>query len=94
MSEETLLARFLAKVEAHQAHPLRLRLDWDGIHRCPACDPVPPRWVQVRRVAPGCWQAWCRRCAYLTDTGLVTQVGSWGRAMLRAGEHLAEVHRG
>lgn len=48
--------------------------------------------VRVCRVVPGCWEAWCGRCAFLTDTGLVTQVGSWERAMLRAGEHVQEVH--
>lgn len=89
---ERLLARFEAGIEAHRSHPPRLRLDWDGMHRCPACDPAPPRPMQVRQVMPGCWEVWCRRCAFLTNTGLVAQVGTWGRAMQRAGEHLAGVH--
>jgi len=91
-SVERLLARFNAGVEAHKAHPPRLRRDWDGFHRCPNCDPLPPCPVTVRRVLPECWEVWCRRCAFLTNTGLVAQVGSWERAMLRAGEHLADVH--
>lgn len=87
-----MVARFVAAVEAHEGHRAGWRLDWDGVHRCPECEPFPPRPVLVRRVVPGCWEAWCRRCAFLTDTGLVAQVGSWERALVRAGEHLREVH--
>ncbi|MET9222339.1 hypothetical protein ABZX65_26745 [Streptomyces sp. NPDC003300] len=43
MSDETALREaYTAAVEAHKTHRARLRLDPDGIHRCPECDPVPP----------------------------------------------------
>ena len=85
--------RFGAAVEAHKGHrQAGLRLDWDGVYRCPECEPVPPQLVLVRRVVPGCWEAWCRQCALLAGAGLVAQVGSWERAMARVQEHLATMH--
>jgi len=41
-SEAALREAFVAAVEAHKAHRPLLRLDPDGIYRCPECDPVPP----------------------------------------------------
>jgi len=43
-------------------------------------------------MVPGCWEVWCWRCDFLTNTGLVARVGSWERAMLRAVGHLTEIH--
>jgi hypothetical protein len=48
--------------------------------------------LRVRRVVPGCWEVWCRRCLP-EEVRILAQVGTWERAMRRAGEHLAEVHR-
>lgn len=48
----------------------------------------------VHRVVPGCWEAWCPCCS--DDPAavmVVAQVGTWERAMWRAGEHVREVHR-
>ncbi|RCH70467.1 hypothetical protein DT019_02980 [Streptomyces sp. SDr-06] len=40
MSERELLeAAYLDGVEAHKAHPPRLRRDRDGIYHCAACNP-------------------------------------------------------
>jgi len=49
------------------------------------------RAVSVRRVVPGCWEAFCWCCGGRLR-GVVAQVSSWERAMLRAGGHLAEIH--
>lgn len=35
---DRLEAAYVATVEAHRAHPPRLRLGRDGIYRCVACD--------------------------------------------------------
>ena len=49
--------------------------------------------LTVRRVVLGCWEALCPCCVDDPVTGpVVAQVGTWERAMQRAGEHLAEVH--
>jgi hypothetical protein len=50
--------------------------------------------VRVQRVVPGCWEALCPCCTENPVMGpVVAQVGSWARAMARACEHLAAVHR-
>lgn len=43
--------------------------------------------VRVRRLMSGCWEVWCPRCPMA-----VAMPSTWGRAMLRAGEHAREVH--
>lgn len=55
MSERELLEKdFADAVAAHKTHPPAWRLDPDGIHRCPECDPVPPRLPTAREVrCPG-----------------------------------------
>lgn len=55
MSESEMRAlevSFLAAVEAHKTHRASLRLDPDGFHRCPECDPVPPAAVARPTVCP------------------------------------------
>jgi hypothetical protein len=59
--------------------------------------------LRVRRVVPGCWEVRCLRCwdddpyaapwSVRPAVTVVAQVGTWERAMRRAGEHLTEVHR-
>jgi hypothetical protein len=49
------------------------------------------RRIKVWRAMPGCWEAWCRICCP-GEVRIVAQVGTWERAMRRAGEHVQEVH--
>jgi hypothetical protein len=61
-----------------------------------ANEPGPVR-VVVRRLVPGCWEVSCPGCTDRVGERwprppLVAMVATWERAMLRAGEHVREVH--
>lgn len=57
-----LEAAHLAAVEAHKAHPPRLRRDRSGIYQCAACNPGrwwerAVDWLLLAREGGGCWWA-------------------------------------
>lgn len=50
---EALIAKIKVGLDAHKSHRQPWRLDPDGFHRCPECDPEPPTpWVQLIPHAP------------------------------------------
>lgn len=54
--EQALLRKIVAGLEAHKSHRQMWRLDPDGFHRCPECEPGAGVFWFASRAASEWWQ--------------------------------------